>query len=208
MSIPSSLLLLAAAAVVLAPAALAQAPAHTLTIEIQDLPESVASNGTQVAVPFTVRATVAGAAPCIVATGGSQYTIELEAEVVNSTGNATQATVSPRQVTIAGPVLLSQAGQAERTEEAVLIVSSGPYRGDALNATVRVTASFAGGNPGCVGTGSTAASSDEEQLAADFQPVPPLFGNGAAASQEMPAPGALLLMAVLGAVVVALRRRA
>ena len=206
-----SVLFLAASAALLAlavaPNAVAQAPSHTLTIEIEDLPESVESNGTQVAVPFTVRATVGGASPCLTGTSGTQYTIDLDAEVVNSTGNATRAQVNPKQITIAGPVLLSQAGQAERTEEAVLLVSPGPYSGDRLNTTVKVTASFAGGNSGCTGTGSTAATSAEKSLDAGFTPVPSLYGDGEAAGPEMPAPGAVLLMVALGAVVVALRRR-
>lgn len=202
-----SILFLAALALALVPAATAQAPAHTLTIEIQDLPESVESNGTQVAVPFSIRATVGGAAPCLVVSSGTQYTIDLEAEVVDSTGNSTRAQVNPRQVTIAGPVLLSAAGQAERTEEAVLLVSPGPFSGSGLNATVKVIASFAGGNPGCTGTGATAASSAEATIDAGFQPVPAIFG-GDAPGEEMPAPGAVLLMVALGALVVVLRRKA
>lgn len=206
-----SVLFLAAAAALLAmsfaPTLPAQAPSHTLTIEIEDLPESVESNGTQVAVPFTVHATVGGAAPCLTTTGGTQYTISLEAEVLNSTGNSTRAQVNPKQVTIAGPVLLSQAGQAERTEEAVLILSPGPYAGDKLNATVKVTASFAGGNPGCTGAGSTGATSDEATLSAGFTPVPSVFGGGEVSGPEMPGPGAVLLLAVLGAVVLVLRAR-
>lgn len=207
MSSRSLLFLAALAALALLPSATAQAPTHSLTIEIQDLPASVESNGTQVAVPFTVHATIGGAAPCLVATGGTQYTIDLEAEVLNSTGNSTRAQVNPRQITIAGPVLLSQSGQAERTEEAVLLISPGPYSGDGLNATVKVTASFAGGNSGCTGTGATAATSDEAEIDAGFEPVPSLYG-GEGSGQEMPAPGAALLMAALGAVVVALRRKA
>lgn len=205
MSSRSLLFLAALAALSLLPAAQGQA-AHTLTVEIEDLPESVESNGTQVAIPFQVRATVGGAAPCITTTAGSEYTITLDAEVVDSTGNHTTANVNPRQVTIAGPVLLSAAGQAERTEEAVLIVSSGPYSGDALNATVRVTATFEGGNSGCAGTSATAAASDEADVATNFEPVPTGFG-GSEPGQEMPAPGAALLLAALGAVVLALRRK-
>ena len=56
MSRRSVLFFAALAALTLTPAATAQAE-HTLTIEIQDLPGSIASNGTQVDVPFTVRST-------------------------------------------------------------------------------------------------------------------------------------------------------
>lgn len=202
-----SILFLAVLAFAVVPAASAQAPVHTLTLEIQDLPDSVESNGTQVAIPFSVRATVGGAAPCLVLASGTQYVIDLEAEVLNSTGNSTRAQVNPRQVTIAGPVLLSAAGQAERTEEAVLIISPGPYAGLGLNATVKVIASFAGGNPGCTGTGATAATSAEDMVDAGFEPVPAIFG-GQAPGEEMPAPGAVLLMVALGALVVLLRRKA
>lgn len=205
MSSRSILFLAALAALSFVPAASAQA-AHTLTIEIEDLPASVESNGTQVAVPFTVHATVGGASPCLTTTSGTQYTIELDAEVLDSTGNSTRAQVNPKQVTIAGPVLLSPAGSAERTEEAVLLISPGPYSGDFLNSTVKVTASFAGGNSGCAGTGATAASSDEATIAAQFTPVPSVFGADEP-GQEMPAPGAVFLMVALGAVVLALRRR-
>ena len=207
MSSRSILFLAALAAIALSPAALAQAPAHTLSVTIEELPESVESNGTQVAVPFQVHATVGGAAPCLTTTSGTQYTISLDAEVINSTGNSTSAHVNPKQITIAGPVLLPAGGSAERTEEAVLLISPGPYSGDMLNATVKVTASFSGGNPGCTGTGATAASSDEATLSAGFTPVPSIFG-AEDAGQEMPAPGAVLLMVALGAVVIALRRRA
>lgn len=207
MSSRSVLFLAAVAALVASPAALAQgAPAHTLTIEIQDLPATVESNGTQIAVPFSVRATVGGAAPCLTTTSGTQYTIALDAELVNSTGNSTSVHVNPKQVTIAGPVLLPQGGSAERTEEAVLLINPGPYAGDMLNATVKVTASFAGGNPGCTGTGATASTSDEATIDAGFTPVPWVFG-AEEAGKEMPAPGSVLLLAALGAVVIAMRRR-
>jgi hypothetical protein len=203
-----SVLLLAALAVLAAvPAASAQA-AHTLTIEIQDLPESAETNGTALVVPFSVHSTVAGAGPCLGASG-TEYTITLSAEVVNSTGNHTTANVNPKQYTIAGPVLLPAAGgSAERTTEAQLTVFSGPYTGDMLNATVKVTASFAGGNPGCTGGQATASAEDEAVLRAGFEPVPAGYGNGAAGGQAMPAPGAVLLMAALGAVVLVLRRKA
>src|SRR5262245_42569864 len=106
MSARSVLFLAALAAIALAPSATAQSR-YTMTVAIQDLPETVRSDGAQVAVHFTVHATVAGAAPCVTTTSGSQYTIALDAEVVDSTGSATVAHVNPKQVTIAGPVLLS-----------------------------------------------------------------------------------------------------
>lgn len=201
------LLLAAAASLVVVPGATAQVPGHTVAIEIQDLPDMAESNGTQVAVPFSIHATVSGASPCL-ATSGSSYTITLDAEVVSSTGNSTTAYVNPKQVTIAGPVLVPAAGgNAERTEEALLVISPGPYAGDGLNATVKVTATFSGGNGGCPG-GSTAASSAEAEVEAGFVPVPSsLFGGGRPPSQEMPGPGTVLLLAVLGAVVLVLRRK-
>lgn len=207
MSSRSILLLAAVAALVAVPAATAQA-AHTLTIEIQDLPEKAESNGTALVVPFQVHATVAGAGPCL-GSSGTQYTITLSAEVTNSTGNSTTAIVNPKQYTIAGPVLLPAAGgSAERTQEAQLTVYPGPYSGDMLNATVTVTASFAGGNPGCTGGQATAAAEDEATMDAGFEPVPTaVYGDGNGGGQAMPAPGAVLLMVALGAVVVILRRR-
>jgi hypothetical protein len=208
MSTRSVLFLAVLTAVLAAPAAIAQLPAHTLTIEIEDLPSSVESNGTQVSVPFTIRATVAGASPCFVTTSGTEYTIDLAAEVLNSTGNNTFATVNPKQVTIAGPVLLSASGQAERTEGAVLTISPGPYSGDALGALIQVTASFAGGNAGCPGTGATQAAEAEATVAAAFEPVQSSLYGGTGTGQEMPAPGAVLLMVALAAVVVGLRRKA
>ena len=203
---PRSILFLAAvAALVAAPAATAQA-AHTLTIEIQDLPARAESNGTALIVDFTVHATVAGAGPCL-SNSGTSYTITLDAEVTNSTGNRTTAIVNPKQYTIAGPVLLPAAGgSAEKTQEAQLTVFPGPYADDGLNATVVVTASFAGGNPGCTGGQATAASEDSAEIQAGFTPVPALYGSGPGNGQAMPGPGAVLVMAALGAVVVAMRR--
>lgn len=202
-----SLLVALLALLVLSPAGQAQAPAHAVTVEIQDMPANVTSNGTQVTIPFAVVASVSGASPCL-ATGssGATYTIELEAEVVNSTGNSTSAHVNPRQVTVAGPVLLSPGGgSAERREEAVLIVNPGPYAGNGLDATVRVTASFAGSNGGCPGTDAADPSSDEATVEAAFVPVQG-FGEPSPET-EMPGPAApLLLLALVAAVVLARRR--
>lgn len=198
---------LAALAVALAaPAATAQA-SQSLTIEIRDLPATAESNGTLLAVPFTVHATVSGAAPCLSQAGQTAYTIDLAAEVSNTTGNATRAQVNPRQVTISGPVLLpAGGGSAERTEGATLLVYPGPYAGAGLNASVTVTASFSGGNAGCTGT-TTAAAQDSADLRATFEPVPALYGDDNSGGQAMPGPGAVLLMAALGAVVLVLRRK-
>lgn len=201
-----SLLLAAFLAALALPAASAQAQ-QSLTVEIRDLPSSARSNGTLLAVPFTVHATVSGAAPCLSQSGQTSYTINLDATVTNSTGNATRANVNPRQVTMAGPVLLPAAGgSAERTEEATLLVSPGPYAGEGLNATITVTATFAGGNGGCTGT-TTAAAEDSADLRAQFDPVPAVFGDDGSGGQAMPGPGALLAVAAIGAVVVALRRK-
>ena len=206
MSSRSILLLAALAALAAVPAATAQA-AHTLTIEIQDLPEKAESNGTALVVPFSVHATVTGAGPCLSSTG-TQYTITLSAEVANSTGNRTTAIVNPRQYTIAGPVLLPAAGgSAEKTQEAQLTVFPGPYADDGLNATVVVTATFEGGNPGCTGGQATAASEDSAEVQAGFTPVPALYGTGSGNGQAMPGPGAALLAVALAAVALVARRK-
>lgn len=189
-----------------ASAALAQTPAYTVTVEIEDLPARGTSNGTELIVPFQVRASVAGASPCL--SQQSSYTVTLDATVVNSTGNHTTAQVHPRQVTIAGPVLLPAVpgASAERTVPATLVVNAGPYASDALNATVLVTATFEGGSGGCPGA-SAAASSDEATLRADFEPVRG-FGNALAPGNEMPGPGLLALLVALVVVGIVLRRRA
>jgi hypothetical protein len=199
---------LAAVVAALALPASAQAPQQSLTIEIRDLPAAASSNGTLLAVPFTVHATVAGAAPCLSQGGQTAYTINLDAKVTNTTGNATRAQVNPKQVTIAGPVLLpAGGGNAERTEGATLLVYPGPYAGAGLNASVTVTASFSGGNGGCTGT-TTAPAQDTADLRATFDPVPALYGSDGRGGTAMPAPGAVAVLAVLGLAVVALRRKA
>jgi hypothetical protein len=201
-----SLLLAALLAALALPAASAQAQ-QTLTIEIRDLPATAQSNGTLLAIPFTVHATVSGAAPCLSQGGQTSYTIDLAA-AANSTGNATRAQVNPRQVTIAGPVLLpAGGGSAERTEGATLLVYPGPYAGSGLNASVTVTASFSGGNGGCVGS-TTAPAQDTADVDAVFLPVPAGFGDSAEGGQVMPGPGAILVMAAVAAVALALRRKA
>lgn len=204
---PRSILFLAAvAALAAAPAATAQT-AHTVTIEIQDLPASAESNGTALIVGFTVHATVAGAGPCLSGSGTS-YTITLSAEVTNSTGNRTTAVVNPKQYTMAGPTLLPAAGgSAEKTQEAQLTVFPGPYADDGLNATVLVTASFAGGNPGCQGGQAAAASEDTAELRAGFTPVPALYGTSPGNGQAMPGPGAVLVLFALLATAFFARRK-
>jgi hypothetical protein len=207
MSLRSILFLAAVAALAATPAATAQT-AHTVAIEIQDLPASAESNGTAMVVDFTVHATVAGAGPCL-SSAGTSYTITLDAEVTNSTGNRTMAIVNPKQYTIAGPNLLpAGGGSAEKTQEAQLTVFPGPYADDGLNATVLVTASFAGGNPGCTGGQATAAAEDSAELRAGFTPVPALYGTSPGTGQAMPGPGPALLLAALAAVVLVLRRKA
>ena len=206
MSSRSVLFLAAAAALVALPSASAQG-AYTLAIEIQDLPSSAESNGTALVVDFVVEASVAGASPCLSASG-SEYTVALTAEVVDSTGNHTQARVNPKQYTMAGPTLLPLAGgDAERTQEAQLTIFPGPYSGDMLNATVLVTAAFTSTTSGCPGVPPSTAAEDSAEIEVGFTPVPPVFGAGEAAGQEMPAPGAVLLMLALGAVVLAVRGR-
>jgi hypothetical protein len=206
MSSRSILLLAALAAVALAPAALAQAPGSTLTVQIQSLPATAMSNGTLLAIPFEVHATVSGASPCLGAAQGTQYTIALEAKVTNSTGNSTRAQVNPKQITIAGPVLLPAAGgSAERTETVTLLINPGPYPGAGLNTTVHVTASFAGGNPGCTGQAAAPAAQDSKDVRASF--VPPSGFGVPADSQTMPFPGAGLLLVALAAAAIVLRRK-
>ncbi len=199
-----SLLLAAAVAAALALPASAQNQ-QTLTIEIRELPATATSNGTLLAVPFEVHATITGAAPCL-SQGPTSYTIDLDAQVTNTTGNATRAQVNPTQVTIAGPVLLpTGSGNAERSEGATLLVFPGPYAGAGLNASVTVTASFSGESP-CTGT-STPAAEDTAEMRATFEPVPPLYGGDGNGGQAMPGPGPVLLVAALAAVAVALRRK-
>jgi uncharacterized protein (TIGR03382 family) len=200
------LLLAVLAALALAPAASAQT-AHTVTIEIRNLPATAQSNGTALVIPFSVHATVAGAGPCL-SSSGTTYTISLSASVVNSTGNRTTANVTPKQYTIAGPVLLpAGGGNAERTQEAQLTIYPGPYSGAGLNATVEVVASFAGGNPGCTGGQASAAAEDSERVQAAFDPVPPLYGDAEDGQQVMPGPGVAALALALGLVALARRRR-
>jgi len=196
------------AAAVLVPAASAQAPGAALAIQIQDLPASAKSNDTVLAIPFKVHATVTGASPCLgAATSGSQYTIDLSATVTNSTGgNISRAIVNPKQVTIAGPVLLPAAGgNAERTEGATLLVYPAPYSGMGLNATIKVTASFSGSNGGCTGQAASAASQDSKEVKTSFTP-PHGFGTSTG-SANAPFPGAGVLLVALGLVAVALRQK-
>jgi MYXO-CTERM domain-containing protein len=202
-----SLLLVALVLLAAAPAASAQA-SQTLTIQIQDLPATATANDTVLAVPFKVHATVSGASPCLgAATSGSSYTIDLAAAVTNSTGgNITRAQVNPKQITIAGPVLLPAAGgNAERTEGVTLLVYPAPYSGAGLNGTIKVTASFAGGSGGCTGA-TTPAAQDTKDVKVAFLP-PQGYGSSTAPGNNAPAPGALLLLAALAAAVLVMRRR-
>lgn len=199
-------LLAVVAAALLAPTALAQTN-HSVTIEIEDLPASGESNGTTLVVPFKVHAQVSGAPPCFSQSGASSYTIDLAATVDNSTGNHTTAHVNPRQITIAGPVLLpaTPTASAERTEEATLVVNAGPYGGDALNATITVTATFSGSSGGCTGVQPAPASSDEATFGANFEPVRG-FGATETPGNEMPGLGATVLLLALVAVAMVARR--
>jgi hypothetical protein len=192
-------------AVLFAPSAVAQA--QTVTVEIQDLPASGMSNGTSIVVPFKVHATISDAPACISQSQGSTYTFDLTAVVVDSTGNSTTANVNPRQITIAGPVLLPPipGASAERTEDATLVVNSGPYSGDALNATVRVTAEFASSNGGCTGATAAAATSDEADFQANFEPVRG-FGDADKSGNEMPGPAFTVLLLALVAIAMVARR--
>lgn len=199
------LLLAVVAAALLVPSAEAQN--HTVTIEIQGLPASGESNGTSLVVPFQVRATVGGAPPCFSQSGASSYTIDLTATVTNSTGNYTTANVNPRQLTIAGPVLLPAVpgASAERTEDVTLVVNAGPYADDKLNATVQVTASFSGSSGGCTGTQPAPAASDEATFRANFEPVRG-FGESQSSGAEMPGPAlAFLLLALVAGFAIARR---
>lgn len=196
-------------AVLALPLAHAQAPGHTVSVAIGDLPASVLSNGTQAIVPFQVTATVSGAAPCLATgAGGASYTIKLDAVLENSTGNNTFVYVNPKQVTIAGPVLLpAPGGSAQRTIEGTLVVNAGPYTGDFLNATVKILATFEGSNGGCTGVSPAPASSDEASIRTDFEPVRG-FGDSARSGNEMPGPGAALTLLGLVALAAFTRRQA
>jgi hypothetical protein len=191
------------AAALFAPSALAQN--QTVTVEIQDLPASGLSNETALIVPFKVHATVGGG-PCVTGNTASSYTISLAATVTDSTGNSTTANVNPRQVTIAGPVLLPAApgASAERTEDAVLVVNAGPYSGDSLNATVHITATFAGSSGGCTGTTAPAAS-DQADFQANFEPAVG-FGEPADNGQKLPGVGLGLTLIALAGLVLLVRR--
>ncbi len=199
-------------AVLVVPAIQAQvpgaAPGYTLDVQITDLPASIASNGTQVSVPFNVTATISGASSCLgAANSGSFYTIELSAELVNSTGSSTFVNVNPRQHTIAGPVAVPSAGGGStRKSPATLLVDAGPYSGDSLNATVKVTATFEGSNGGCTGTAPAPADSDEATLRAGFTPAIG-YGEPADSGQKMPGAGLGLSLVALAAVVLLARRK-
>ena len=208
----SKLLLSAIALVVLlAPTGVAQTPTHTVTVEIQDLAASGMTNGTSLVVPFKVHAEVAGAPPCLNQDGEATYTIELDAEVTDTTGNdnnATAAHVNPRQVTIAAPVLLPAVGggaRAERTEDATLVINAAPFTGDLLNATVHITATFVSSNGGCTGVGAAPAASDEADFQATFEPVQG-FGNTETRGTELPGPAVAVTMLALVALAMIVRR--
>ncbi|MEK6975510.1 MAG: hypothetical protein AABY18_04115 [Candidatus Thermoplasmatota archaeon] len=194
-------------AVVFAPSAVAQA--QTVTIEILDLAPSGLTNGTSLIEEFKVHATISNAPACISQAQGSSYTFDLTAIVSNSTGNSTTAQVNPRQITIAGPVLLPPIvdASAERTEDVTLVVNAGPYSGDALNTTVKVVASFAGGNGGCTGATAAAADSAEAEFQANFLPVRG-FGTTETSGNELPGPAfTFTLLALVGIAAIVRRNR-
>ena len=198
-----SLALLALGALLVLPAASAQLPAHSLAVSIDGLPATSTINGTLMALPFTVQASVTGNSPCL-ATGGSTYTFTLTAEVVNSTGNSTTVQVSPATFTVSGPSTLP--GAVSRTSAGTLLVNPGPYVGQNLTAEIRLTAASAGGNPGCTGVSGTAAVETTADVTAVFLPAEG-YGTPATDGQEMPAlPVAFLLVAL--AALVAARRQA
>lgn len=195
------------AAALFVPNAVAQTT-HTVTVEIQDLPASGFSNGTSLVVPFKVHATVGGAPPCFSQSGASSYTIDLAASITNVTGgNRSSVSVNPRQITIAGPVLLPAVpgASAERTEDATLVVNAGPYDADALNATVQVTATFSGSAGGCQGVSAAAASSDEASFRGNFEPVRG-YGATETPGNEMPGPAFTVLLLALVALAMVARR--
>lgn len=184
-----------------------QQAAYTVDVEITDLPASATTNGTVLTIPFNVTANVSGAAPCLgAASSGTTFTITLSAELVNSTGSSTFVNVNPKQHTIAGPVLLpASASSGARKSPATLLVDAGPYSGDSLNATVKVTASFAGSNGGCTGVPSASPDSDEATFQGNFEPT---VGYGAPADtgQKMPGVGLGLTLVALAALALVARR--
>ena len=199
-------------ALLLVPAIQAQvpgvAPAYTLDVQITDLPASGLSNGTQMSVPFNVTVAISGASSCLgAASSGSSYTIDLKAELVNSTGSSTFVNVNPRSHTIAGPVIVpSTGGSVTRKSPATLTVNAGPYAGDFLNATVKVTAEFSGSNGGCTGTAPAAPDSDEATFGANFEPVSENYGS-VESGQKMPGLGLGATLVAFAAIALVARRR-
>lgn len=201
-----------ALALLLVPATQAQQQAaYTVTVEIQDLPAAVTSNGTQMSIPFTVHSTVSGSSPCLAAANsGASFTITLSATITNITGdgNSSTAHVNPVQHTIAGPVLLPAAGgSAERTAEGTLVINAGPYSGDFLNVTVEVKASFAGSNGGCTGVPAAAPAEDTATVVGHFEPVPDEYGDAIDNGQKLPAVGLGLTLVGLALLVGIVRRK-
>jgi hypothetical protein len=192
-----------------------QQAAYTVTVEIQDLPATMSSNGTQMTIPFKVKATVSGASPCLAAVNsGSTFTIALSAEITNVTnspggaGDSSTAHVNPVQHTIASPVLIpATGGGAERTADATLVIGSGPYTGEFLNVTVEVTATFAGSNGGCTGVPAAAPSSDSASIVGHFEPVPDEYGGVTDNGQKMPGVGLGLTLVALAALAFVARRK-
>lgn len=197
-----------ALALLLTPAVMGQGTTHNVAIAIEDLPATVRSNGTQVAVAFNVTAVVSGAPPCVASPGASSYTILLSSDVTNSTGTQTASNVNPRQTTIAGPVLIPvTGGNGLRRIPATLVIQAGPYTGDSLNATVKVTATMTESSGGCAGLGSATFNTAEDSVDASFEPVRG-FGAPASQGQQMPGAGFALIALALAAVAVLRRRQA
>lgn len=199
-----SLALLALGALLILPATEAQVlPAHTLSVSIDGLPATASTNGTLLALPFTVQASITGNSPCV-ATSATSYTFNVAAEVLNSTGNATKVQVAPATFTVSGPN--TAPGSVSRTSAATLLLDPGTYADEWLNATVLVTVSSPGGNPGCTGSAATAAAEAMHQFTASFFP-PQGYGSNGPVGQEMPGLPAPMLLLGLAAAVAMLRRK-
>jgi hypothetical protein len=195
-------------AVVFLPAVQAQGQAnYSVDVKIVDLPAQRTTNGTQMSIPFNVTAEVTAAAPCLASpAAGTSYTITLSAVLVNSTGNNTFVNVNPRSHTIAGPVLIPvTGGNGVKKSPATLVVDAGAYEGDMLNATVKITASFAAQNGGCTGI-TTASDSDEKTFKANFEPVTG-YGETVDDGQKLPGAGLGLTLVALAGLVLVLRRK-
>ncbi len=186
-------------AILAAPAALAQAE-RSITLSFVDLPTTATTNDTVLALPFTVHAVITG--PACPSLMGASYDVTLSATVTNSSQNGTTVVVNPASVTFRGSTLPVSSMPTNRDAAATLLVYSN-FTGMPVNATVHVTASFAGGPAGCAQTDTPAAEANQDVKGTFL--VPEGYSSSAPAGTDMPALPLVALLAVL-AVVGASRR--